>query len=473
MTSFEQLRPKIDKIFKQQSEYKDVVNISSVGERKLKLRKLLNAILKNEDKIVEAIFKDYKKPFPESKLTEIFSVITEIKHTLKNLDKWVQPHRVPTPIVYLGFKSEIRYQAKGQVLIISPWNFPFLLAMGPLVSAIAAGNTIMLKPSEHSPFTTEFLIKFLGDLFNEKEVAVFYGDHLVGEYLINLPFDHIFFTGSTPIGKLVMKVASQNLTSVTLELGGKSPTIVDESADIKSAAEKICWGKFMNAGQTCIAPDYLIVHESVEDKFVSNFKSAIEKFYGPYDKIINNRDFSRIIDSKHYERIYELVSDAQKKGAELIFTSNTKNNDKFIPPMVITNVSLDMTIMKEEIFGPVLPIVTYQKEENILEIINHNPKPLALYIFSKKNSFVNKIVSNVASGGVMINNVVIHFTNTNIPFGGIGNSGVGNAHGFYGFKAFSHERAIMRQKHYSLIEILFPPYTKLVQRLIKLLIKYF
>jgi aldehyde dehydrogenase (NAD+) len=345
--------------------------------------------------------------------------------------------------------------------------------MGPLVSAIAAGNTIMLKPSEHSPHTTEFLIKFLADLFNEKEVAVFYGDHLVGEYLINLPFDHIFFTGSTPVGKLVMKAASQNLTSVTLELGGKSPTIVDESADIKSAAEKICWGKFMNAGQTCIAPDYLIVHESIKDKFVSNFKSAVENFYGPFDAILNNKDYSRIIDSKHYDRLYELVSDAQNKGAELIFPSNSRNNDKFIPPMVLTNVSLDMTIMKEEIFGPVLPIVSYQNEDEIFEIIDRNPKPLALYIFSQKKSLVKKIISKVASGGVMINNVVIHFTNTNIPFGGIGNSGVGNAHGFFGFKAFSHEQAIMRQKYFSLIDILFPPYTKLVQRLIKLLIKYF
>lgn len=387
MTSFEEIQPRIDKIFNQQKEHKRIVNLSTVRERKLKLKILLNAIFENEEKIAEAIYKDFKKPFAESKLTEVFSVTTEIKHTIKNLGKWNSPKRVKTPIVYFGAKSKIHLQPKGQVLIISPWNFPFLLAMGPLVSAIAAGNTVILKPSEYSSHTTNFLIQFLADLFEEKEVVVISGDHRMGEYLVNLPFDHIFFTGSSEVGKLVMEAAAKNLTSVTLELGGKSPTIIDESADLKSTAERICWGKFMNAGQTCIAPDYLIVHESIQREFLTHLTSALTKFYANLNTIQENKDYSRIIDEKHFNRLDQLITDAKQKGADFLYSLHSIPEERFFPPTVITDVNFEMNIMKEEIFGPILPIIPYKNEIELFDIIEKNPNPLALYIFSQKKTF--------------------------------------------------------------------------------------
>jgi len=469
MSDFERIR----NIFDLQAANKKKINLSTVNSRKIKLKKLLSSILQNVDEITEAIYQDFNKSPTETKLSEIFPVTSELRHTIRNLKHWSKPQRVLPPLVFFNSTNKILYKAKGQVLIISPWNYPFLLALGPLISAIAAGNCVIIKPSEHTPNTSALLYRFIAQIFDENEISVVEGDYKESQFLLSLPFDHIFFTGSTRVGKIVMEAAAKNLASVTLELGGKSPTVIDESADLDNAVQKIVWGKYLNCGQTCVAPDYILLPEYLLNKFETAFKNSLNNIYGDINSIQLNTDYCRIVNDKQYERLISLLDDAVNYGAKLV--GNVENNveQKFLSPVLLTNVSLNSKIMNEEVFGPILPVITYKNEHEIFEIIVGNPKPLALYIFSKRKSFINKLLNTIPNGGAMINDVVIHFSNFKLPFGGVGSSGIGKGHGFTGFKTFSNETAVMKQPNIAPSRLLYPPYTKTVKKLIDVLIKYF
>jgi aldehyde dehydrogenase (NAD+) len=349
--------------------------------------------------------------------------------------------------------------------VISPWNYPFYLALTPLISAIGAGNTVILKPSEFTPATSEIIAKLIEIVFVEEEVSVFQGDYKVSELLTELPFDHIFFTGSTQVGKIVMQKAANNLASVTLELGGKSPAIIDESCDIKLSAERILWGKVLNAGQTCVAPDYAFVHKSQLDKFIKGMRESIQVFYETNRKqLIENSDFCRIINKKNFKRLTDLVNDAVDRGAKIEIGGDNDAETNFFHPTVLTNVPEDSDILQEEIFGPILPIIPYENIEDAITFINSRPKPLALYIFSNSDKNIENVLQNTSSGGVAINDVIIHLANSHLPFGGVNHSGHGSYHGIFGFKAFSHERAILRQGLLSTVRLLYPPYNPVVDK---------
>lgn len=462
----------VDIVFELQQENKFKIKQTTAKERISKLKKLNNVIIENKEEILKAIYNDFKKPEEEVILTEIYPVTTEIKHTIRNLHKWMRDEKVRTPITYFGAKCKIRKESRGVSLIISPWNYPFQLTMDPLVSAISAGNCVIIKPSEYSPATTACIKNIIEKVFDKSEVAVFEGDHNVSKMLLNRPFDNIFFTGSPTVGKIVMEAAAKNLSMITLELGGKSPVIIEESGNLEDAAKKIAWGKTLNAGQTCVAPDYLFVPEDKKDKFIELYIKYINIFFGPMD-ICEDLKYCRIITKKHYNRIADLIEDAVSKGAKLRFGGIFNEEDNYISPAILTDVSSDSKILEEEIFGPVLPIITYKNINEVITYINSKPKPLALYIFSKDNAAIQKILMNTESGDVLINDVIVHVGNTNLPFGGCNNSGIGKSHGYHGFMAFTHERSIMKQANISTISMFYPPYKNNVKCLIEKFVKYF
>ena len=435
---------------------------TTAKERIAKLKALKKLILEHREDIHKAVYADFKKSSPEADLGEIFGVLGTITHAVGHLKKWMRPKRVPVPLNMLGTKAKVYYEPKGVALIISPWNYPFQLAIDPLCYAIAAGCTAIVKPSEMTPNTSALMKKMLAKLFKEDEVAVFEGDANVAQVLLKQPFDHIFFTGSPMLGKIVMKAASEHLTSVTLELGGKSPVIVDETTNIKDAAQKIVWGKYMNCGQTCIAPDYLMVHEDIKDKLITEMKENVAKLYGQDGKtdIENSPDYTRIVNQRHFKRIQKLIDDAVEKGAEVVQGGKMNAEDNYIEPMFLTNVNDKMEVMHEEIFGPVLPIMTYKNLKEATDYINTKPKPLALYDFSKSKKNQEFVLKNTSAGGTSINETLAHISNPDLPFGGVNNSGIGKTHGLYGFLAFSNERAVLKQRiGWTTLKMLYPPYT--------------
>jgi aldehyde dehydrogenase (NAD+) len=387
----------------------------------------------------------------------------------------MKPSKVETPMALIGSASYVQYEPKGVTLIMAPWNFPFNLAIVPLISAIAAGCCAMVKPSEITPNTSALIRKMIGELFNENEIAVIEGDAEVAQALLRLPFDHIFFTGSPQIGKVVMKAAAEHLTSVTLELGGKSPVIVDQSADITDAAQKIVWGKFMNCGQICVSPDYLFVHKSRESELVQALQQAIEKmFAGQAKSVATSPDYARIVNTRHRKRIQGLISDAVQKGAYVAAGGEVIEEENYIAPTLLTRVNAYMQVMQEEIFGPVLPIMTFEDLEQVTNFINLRDKPLALYIFSQNKKSTDFILNTTSSGGVCINDCVLHYTNPHLPFGGVNTSGIGKAHGHYGFLDFSNQKAVLKQRTgFTSIKMTYPPYTDKVKRLVKVFVKWF
>ncbi len=464
----------IEKIFHSQQKNKSTVGSSTVRERIEKLKKLHAALLQFQADLEASMYADFKKHPTEVVLTEIFAVQTELKHVIKHLKSWMRPQKVATPITLLGTSSAIYAQPKGVVLIISPWNFPINLTLCPLVSAVAAGNCVMIKPSEITPHTSAILKKMIESVFEPSEVAVLEGNQDVAAQLLDLPFNHIFFTGSPAIGKIVMQAAAKNLTSVTLELGGKSPVVVDETADLEEAAGKIVMGKYLNSGQICISPDYLFVHESRKDDLIKAISQKIESFYGLKDQQINNPDYARIVNNRHFERVKTMLDDAVLQGASIAYGGKSDSNQNYISPTLLTGVHSDMRVLKEEIFGPLLPILSYQKLENVIEIINNGEKPLALYIFSKNSKNQEKIIAETRSGGICINDCLLHFLNNNLPFGGDNNSGIGKSHGKFGFDSFSNAKAVLQQHtRFSAMKLLLPPYTPRVQKLTNLLLKWF
>lgn len=460
----------IDRIFGLQLRKHPEVRRTTANERIAKLEKLKSAIFERRPALEKALQADLRKGASETALTELYPVTSEIKHATGGLKKWMKPLRVKNPLTFFGARGEIVSEPRGVVLILAPWNFPFQLAIGPLVSAIAAGNCVMLKPSEISEHTSHFIRDLIAAVFAEDEVAVVEGGPEVSQMLLEKPFHHIFFTGSSAVGKIVMQAAAKHLSSVTLELGGKSPVILHESCDFKDAARKVVWGKLMNAGQACVSPDYLFVPESRQADFVQHAKEAIAAYYG---KPETDPDYCRIISDRHYKRVRSLIEDAVSRGARVETGGTSEDASRYIAPTILANVPKDSGIMKEEIFGPVLPVLTYRDLSEVISTINAGEKPLALYIFSNSKAATQAILSGTSAGGTCINDVVVHYANPELPFGGVNFSGFGSSHGHYGFKAFSHERAVLRQPKRGAMQFLYPPYTARVKKMIELTIKWF
>ncbi|MHA8102155.1 aldehyde dehydrogenase family protein [Aquirufa nivalisilvae] len=441
-------------------------------ERIDKLRSIEKYMISHKKELFDALYDDFKKPSSEVILAELLGVKREIDHICAHLKSWMKPQKVDTPLLLLGTQGYVQMEAKGMCLIIAPWNYPFNLAICPLLLAIAAGNAVMLKPSELSPATSTFIKKMITSLFDRSEVAVFEGDAAVSTCLLDQKFDHIFFTGSPMIGKLVMKAAAEHLTSVTLELGGKSPAIIGPLADIEASAQKIAWGKFLNNGQTCIAPDYVYVHEKHYFAFLEALEKSVNSFYNPDKKgVQQSKDYARIVNSRHFSRIMNLVEDAKLHGANVLFGGDTDEQDCFIAPMVLTNCHHDMKIMQEEIFGPILPILVYKDEQEIIDKLAREEKPLALYIFSENEEFTQHILKNTSSGGVVVNDCLIHYGHGELPFGGVNNSGIGKTGGKYGFIEFSNQKSVLIQ-HSRMMKFLYPPYQLKVRWMLDFILKW-
>lgn len=465
------IKKRVKQVFEQQVQHQQAIADTSARERRKKLRRLQDALMKYRPEIREAMYRDFRKNPSEVDLTEIYPIISEIKHTRRNLSRWMARQRVETPLALLGTSSYIHYEPKGVVLIVSPWNFPINLTFAPLVAAIAAGNAVMLKPSEHTPHSSAIMRQIVEELFEEKEVALIEGGIETSQALLELPFNHIFFTGAPSIGKIVMAAAAKHLTSVTLELGGKSPTIVDESANVNQAARRIAWAKFINNGQICISPDYLFVHEKRRDEFLQKLKENLEHFFT--ESAQKSEDYARMVNDRHYDRVKGYLADAKAKGADIVYGGATNDRDNYISPSLVTNVKEDAKLMQDEIFGPVLPIHTFTDLEEVVAKINAKEKPLALYIYGKHQKRIDYIINHTRAGGTCINHSVIHFFNNNLPFGGSNNSGIGKGHGFFGFQALSNARGVLRQHlPISGADLMMPPYTKLKQTLIDLCIKW-
>ncbi len=463
----------IKTIFEKQKVNRWRTSQSTASERIAKLKKIRDAIFEHRKELHEVLQADYRKNPAEVDLTEIHPTLADLNHTIKHLKHWMKPHRAGTPLVLFGTRSEVRYEAKGVVLILAPWNYPFQLLMVPLITALAAGNCVMVKPSSKVPQTARFIKKFLEGLFSEEEVAVFEGGPDVADALLELPFDHIFFTGSPPIGKKVMTAAAKHLVPVTLELGGKSPVILDETADLRQAAERIMWGKFINAGQTCVAPDYLLIHHSCQKAFVEEAIKVLKKRYGTSEQEQEkSADFCRLVSDGHFQGLRRILDESVKAGAKIAVGGICHAEGRYISPTLLTEVTDSSPIMQEEIFGPILPILSYRSLDEVFRIIRSREKPLALYIFSNNNAAIESILKNTTAGGTCINSLVIHLANNNLPFGGVGYSGMGNYHGFYGFRQVSHERAILRQGWPDSLKFFYPPYTARVKKMIETAMKY-
>jgi aldehyde dehydrogenase (NAD+) len=460
----------IDTVFAQQLDHQQAFSLSSAGDRIEMLNRLEKALIRYKQAFRDAMWADFRKPAMEVDATEIYVVLSEIRTIRKNLRRWMRPRKVGAPLALLGSKGLIRYESKGVVLIISPWNFPVNLTLGPLVAAIAAGNTAIIKPSEYTVHTSRVLAELVEEIFEPQQVALFEGGVEVAQHLLAKPFHHIFFTGSTAVGKVVMKAASEHLTSVTLELGGKSPTIIDDTANLTKSVRRIVWGKLLNKGQICVSPDYLLVHASVYGAFLEEARKAIQEFYG--DSPATSKDYARIVDKRHFQRLERQLDQALEEGAEIVYGGGKQAEERLIEPTIVTNVKPDASLLQEEIFGPLLPVVQYQNLDEAIAFIQERPRPLAMYIYSRSKKNIRYLIRRTRSGGVVINHNVVHFFNNRLPFGGVNESGLGQGHGFYGFQAFSNARSIQRH-HFTLVDwVFFPPYRKWKQRIINFLIKY-
>jgi len=466
----ERVKNQIDDVFARQQRYALELRKSDYKQRLAVLDRFEQAFRESEEKIYQSAADDFSKPQAEVDMSEIMAVLAELKHVRKNLKKWMKPVSVMPTASMIGTSSKIVKEPKGVTLVVSPWNYPFNLTFGPMIWSIAAGNTVIIKPSEMTPNMSAVIADIVERAFRPEEVSLFQGEADVASYLTALPFDHIFFTGSPAVGKHVMAAAAKNLTSVTLELGGKSPVIVDKSVNIKKAVQSIAWGKFSNNGQTCIAPDYLYVHESVKDQFVRELTACVEKQYGLGNNAKDNGDYCKVVNTSHYNRINRLLEDAKSQGGKLITGGQIDDAGRFIAPTLIEGMASDSAIMEEEIFGPLLPVITFSNIEEVIDVVNSKPKPLALYIYSTDKRNIDKVLCETSAGDTCVNQTMMHFLHHNLPFGGVNNSGIGKSGGVWGFNAFTHERSVLNDK-FSSASMLHPPYTPKVRKLIKMAIK--
>jgi aldehyde dehydrogenase (NAD+) len=424
---------------------------TDINYRKQSLIKLLNTVQNHEDDIIKALYDDFKKPAFEAVATETSYIISELKHTIKNIHKWAKPALVLPSILNFPSTDYIYKEPFGKVLIIAPWNYPYHLALCPLIAAVAAGNQVVLKPSELTPNTARIIAKIISETFDKNHVACIEGGVEVSQELLSQRWDYIFFTGSVAVGKIVAQAVAKHLTPVTLELGGKSPCIVDETVNPKLAAKRIVWGKFLNAGQTCIAPDYLIVHQAIKPRFIDCLKEEIKNAFGENPE--TSPDFARIVNEKNWKRQISLLEN------ENIIVGGTSNaSDCYLSPTLLDEPRLNSKVMTDEIFGPILPILSYKTEEDISNILNKYEKPLALYIFSENKTFVKTCIEKYSFGGGCINDTVSHIINRRLPFGGVGHSGIGAYHGKLSFYIFSHQKAIVKKANWLDLPVKYAPY---------------
>lgn len=436
----------------------------SYAFRKQQLQNLRKGIQRYEDKITAALYKDLHKNTEESYTTEIGFSYTEISYVLRHLKEWMQPQKVDTPLVLFPSSSKIVRDPFGIAFIVAPWNYPFQLCIAPLIGAIAGGNCAIVKPSEFTPHTSAVVKEMIESCFPENYIKVVEGDGAeVVPYVIASGIDYVFFTGSIPVGRIVAKQAADKLIPYTLELGGKSPCIVDEDADIKTAAARIVWGKFTNAGQTCVAPDYLLCHANIKDRLLTEIKKCIEQFYSNQPSA--SYDYGRIVNAKHFQRLVSYLH-----NGTIIYGGETDEQQLYIQPTILDNVTLNDAVMQEEIFGPIFPVISFNTKEEALALIKQNHSPLALYIFSNNKKFQQYFTEQVSFGGGCINNTLVHLGNAALPFGGVGNSGSGQYHGRYSFECFTRPKSILQTANWLDPSIKYPPY-KGKLRLLKMLMK--
>ncbi|EGT0681380.1 aldehyde dehydrogenase [Clostridium perfringens] len=445
----ETLREKINK----QREYFSTGETKDINFRIEKLKKLRDVLKSEEEKIFEALKKDLMKSSFESYVTEVAMVYDEINMHIKNIKKWSKKRRVKTPLVQFPAKSFIQLEPYGVVLIIGPFNYPFMLTMDPLIGAIAAGNTAVIKPSESAPETSKILKEILEKVFDEKYVLHVNPERgkEVVEELLKEKFDYIFFTGSATVGKIVMKAASQYLTPVTLELGGKSPCIIDKDCKLELAARRIVWGKLLNSGQTCVAPDYLYVHKDIEEEFIKKLEEEIKNQFG--DNPLESEDYSKMVNEREFNRVLSYI-DKEK----LVFGGNYNRKTFQIEPTILKNVTWDDPVMKREIFGPIFPILPFENLDEVIRLVNSKDKPLAIYYFSEDKNKIEKVLNSTSSGGVTINDTLVHVSSSYLPFGGVGNSGMGEYHGKYSFDLFSNKKGVMNRKTFLDLKIRYAPF---------------
>jgi len=441
-------------------------------ERVDALRRLEQALLKHKDDIIAAISQDFGgRPAEETLTLELFPVLNEIRHALSHLKRWMEPQRAPVAWQFWPGRARVIYQPLGVVGIIAPWNYPVFLSLAPLVGALAAGNHVMLKPSELAPVTAHLMQAIITELYPPQYVAVMPGEADVAAAFAGLPFDHLLFTGSARVGKLVMRAASENLTPVTLELGGKSPAIVHASYPVRDAATKIVMGKLYNAGQTCVAPDYVLLPQERKDQFLTEMRAAVAKLY---PKLAANRDYTRIVSVRHYQRLLGLVEDARRKGAEVLEVNPAQEEcspaNRVFPPTLLLNVNDDMQVMQEEIFGPVLPVAPYRELDEAIAFVNARPRPLALYYFDRSGRRIRDVLGRTTAGGVTVNDCIFHVGQANLPFGGIGPSGMGQYHGFDGFETFSKRKGVFVQGRVTPLTLLRPPYGRPARWILRFLV---
>jgi aldehyde dehydrogenase (NAD+) len=453
----------IKEMYEQQREYFFSQETKPYEHRILLLKELKYRIETYESRMIEAMQIDMAKPTIEAAGGEIWYVLEEIEYAMRRLKRWMRPHRVPTPLLHFRASSFIYPEPYGQVLIMAPWNYPFNLLFSPLVGALAAGNTAILKPSELAPATAQVMEEMINQHFDSKILRVINGGVETAQDLLKIPFDYIFFTGGTKVGKLVMKAAADHLTPVTLELGGKSPAIVDETADLDVAASRIVWGKFFNAGQTCIAPDYVLAQEIIYSDLIHRLKEKIIDYYGIEPQ--KSADFARIINDKHFSRLQNLIN-----PEKVVHGGQVESSTRYIAPTILEKVDLDDAVMNEEIFGPILPVLMYRNFEQAFDIIQKHPNPLALYLFTRNKNTEKRVISEVPYGGGCINDVISHNFNEMLPFGGRGTSGMGAYHGEYSFNTFSHDKSILHRKNWPDFSIRYPPH-KVENRLMRVFFK--
>jgi aldehyde dehydrogenase (NAD+) len=430
--------------------------------RKETLIKLLNNIIIHEDEIIKALYDDFKKPAFEAVLTETSYVISELKDTIKNLNKWAKPKKVFPSLINFPSTDYIYKDPYGKILIIAPWNYPFQLALCPLISAVAAGNQVVLKPSELTSNTSTIISKIITKTFHINHVEVVQGGVDVSQNLLAQRWDYIFFTGSVAVGKIVALAAAEHLTPVTLELGGKNPCIIDETANLKLAAKRIVWGKFVNAGQTCIAPDYILIQKDMKKKFIDYLQEEIIIAFGNEPE--KSPDFARIVNIKNWNRLTAMIDDDK-----VIFGGQSNESDCYIAPTLINENDIDSLVMKDEIFGPLLPILEYSSDADIYTVVSKYEKPLSLYVFTENKIFAEKIIQNYSFGGGCINDTIIHFLNKRLPFGGVGHSGIGAYHGVLSFDTFSHKKAIVKKANWLDLPLRYAPYKDKLATINKLL----
>jgi acyl-CoA reductase-like NAD-dependent aldehyde dehydrogenase len=431
------------------------------------LKRLKDSIERNERIIFEALYKDLRKSEIEAYNSEVLVVTSEIDYVLRRIKKWVRPRKVRTPLMHLPAKSLVYPEPAGVVLILSPWNYPFQLTFAPLIGAIAAGNCAVLKASEYAPHMSAAMAEIIRNNFEQDYVTVAEGGVEVSKALLQEKFDHIFFTGSTNVGKIVMRAASQHLTPVTLELGGKSPCIVWKDANIEVASRRILWGKFMNAGQTCVAPDHLLVHKDIGKGLIETLINGIGKFYGPSPQ--QSKDYSRIINEDHFERLIKYLEDGT-----VLFGGEHDKKDLYISPTLLSNVKEFSPVMQDEIFGPILPIIEFETMEDVIGRMRSKPKPLSLYLFTDDQGVQEAILSGTSSGGICINDTVSHIVGSDLPFGGVGESGFGNYHGKASFDSFTHYKSVLKRSFSFDSKMKYPPYRvelKRIKRILKFLLR--